>query len=201
MRIYCDIDDVLSRTAESLLELAAREFGRVFSYEEVKSFDLQITFGFSDEEMKRFSYLSHLYENLITYEPVQGAVVGIKTLETKGHTIEFVTGRPATAHKATEDWLHRVGLGKFPVLYVDKYGREPPSGAGLPRTLSRDEFNERRYDIAIEDSPLALDVLRGWKETTVVVFDRPWNRSYPLASNMVRVKGWSEFCDIPEFLV
>lgn len=201
MRIYCDIDDVLSRTAEALLKLAADEFGRVLAYNAVTSFDLQLTFGFTDEEMRRFSTLSHTYEHLVAYEPVSGAVAGVKALAAKGHLVEFVTGRPATAHRATADWLARVGLGGFPVLYVDKYGRPCPRGDDLPRTLTPAEFAAIPYDLAIDDSPLALDALRDRPETKVVVFDRPWNRAYPLAPNMVRVAGWSGLCEIADFMV
>lgn len=201
MRIYCDIDDVLSRTAEALLKLAADEFGRVLAYDEVTNFNLQLTFNFTDEEMRRFSVLSHAYDNLIAYEPESGAVAGVKALAAKGHLVEFVTGRPATAHRATADWLERVGLGGFRVRYVDKYGRPCPQGDDLPRTLSPTEFAAIPYDLAIDDSPLALDALRHRPETKVIVFDRPWNRAYPLAPNMVRIAGWSGLCGIADFMV
>lgn len=196
MRIYCDIDDVLCETARALLILAREQFGRVCAYEEVVGFDLQRVFSLSDEEMRRFSVLSHEYENLVAYEPIPGAAESLRRLVAEGHEVDLVTGRPANSYRATEDWLKRVGLGEFPVFYVDKYNRPCPQTEGAPPTIPLARFCKRAYDFAVDDSPLALDFLRTWKNTRVLVFDRPWNRAYPLAQNMRRIKNWSEILSL-----
>lgn len=192
MRVYCDIDDILSETARALLILARERFGRDFAYEEVTGFNLQRVFSFTDDEMRRFSALSHSYEHLFAYQQVEGAVESLKRLSVEGYEIELVTGRPVTSHRATTDWLKKVGLEEFPVLYVDKYNRPCPQIEGVPRTIPLSEFRTRVYDFAVDDSPLALDFLATWPQTRVFVFDRPWNREYTLAPNMRRVSDWSE---------
>lgn len=196
MRIYCDIDDVLSETATVLCRLAERMFGKGVDYERVRDFDLQKVFALTDEEMARFSVESHAYENLLAYGEVPGAISAVKTLAREGHAVELVTGRPATSWRGTEAWLKKVGLDDIPVLYVDKYNRPATNDPEAPRRLALEEFLARSYDVAIDDSPLALKLLERWTSTNVLVFDRPWNRAYPLAANMRRVTNWREILDV-----
>ena len=194
MRIYVDMDDVLCETAASLCRLAERTFGRQVSYGQVFDFDLQRVFALSDAEMRRFMALSHAPETLAAYPVTPGAAEGLRTLRAAGHEVEIVTGRPASAHDGTERWLAAAGMDGFPVTYVDKYGRDAcyAHRPGDPRTISMDELLARAYDVAIDDSPVALDRLAVWRRTQLLVFDRPWNAAYALAPNMRRVLGWAD---------
>ncbi|MGI9538393.1 MAG: hypothetical protein ACR2PB_15080, partial [Desulfocapsaceae bacterium] len=47
--IYLDLDDVLCDTAVAYLDLIDREFGLQVDFEQIFSFDLQKSFGLSDE--------------------------------------------------------------------------------------------------------------------------------------------------------
>lgn len=190
MRIYVDIDDVLCETAASLCGLAARGFDRHVDYENVHVFDLQQVFGLTDEEMKRFAVLSHEPECLKNFPLTEGAVEGLKAFRDSGAEVDILTGRPAASHRATEEWLQSVGLGDFHVEYVNKYGRSFLHNPDDPPTVPLADLMKRRYDVAIDDSPVILKSLAEWKDTRVLVFDRPWNRSFELASNMTRVVGW-----------
>ena len=192
MRIYVDIDDVMSETARALCDLAAREFNRHVTYENVHQFNLQDVFSLSDEEMVRFVHLSHAPQCVCAYEQVAGAVAGVKALRDAGHTVELVTGRPSFAYKATSTWLASVGLPNEDVTYVDKYGRVYESAADLPRTLTMAELAARKYDVAIDDSPIVLARLADWTWTKVLIFSRPWNEQMACAPNMTRVHSWAE---------
>lgn len=192
MTFYIDIDDVMCETAATLCLLAEREFGRHVPYEEVREFDLQRVFGLTDVEMKRFSYLSHTPESLLSYPETPGAADGVRRLREDGHDISFVTGRPSFTFEATEEWLRRAGLEGYPVTYVDKYGRYTDPIPGAPRMVTLEELLARHYDVAIDDSPVVLPHLATWDRTRVLVIDRPWNAAYPLAPNMTRVKNWSD---------
>jgi len=194
MKIYVDIDDVLCETAAKLCEIAGREFGRRVPYDEVRDFDLQKVFSLSDAEMERFRELSHSEETLASYPATEGAVEGVKALAAAGHDVDIVTGRPASAHRGTEAWLRAAGLADFKVTYVDKYGRTGcfAASADDPPTVDFDDLRSRRYDVAIDDSPVVLSRLAAWPETRVLVFDRPWNAHFPLAANMTRVASWRE---------
>ncbi len=195
MRIYVDVDDVLCETAAHLCEIAAREFGRSVAYKDVFQFDLQEVFGLTDAEMKRFMVVSHDPDSLLAHPVTPGGPEGLRALCAAGHDVEIVTGRPASAHRPTEAWLARVGLADFPVTYVDKYGRDAcyPHNPEDPPTVPLAELLKRRYDIVIDDSPKVLAHLaEAWPQTRILVFSRPWNENYRLASNMQRVANWSE---------
>ena len=194
MRIYVDMDDVISETAAGLCELAARSFGRRVPYEKVFQFDLKDVFGFTDAEMREFMRLSHLPETLAAYRVTPGAPRALRALAAAGHEIEIVTGRPSYAAAGTRAWLEAAGLGELPVSFVDKYGRANvyQCGGDAPPTVPLAEFLTREYDVAIDDSPSILPRLAQWKRTRVFVFDRPWNRAYQLAANMARVSGWAD---------
>lgn len=198
MRIYIDIDDVLCETAASLCQVAARVFGKRVPYERVFQFDLQRVFDLTDEEMRRFMVVSHEPETLASYPVTPGAVNGVRALRAAGHDVQIVTGRPASSHGATEAWLACRGLGDFVVTYVDKYGRDGcyAHNPGDPPTVPLAELLQRHYDVAIDDSPAVLDHLAAsWPRTKILVFSRPWNQSYALAANMVRVSGWEAIRD------
>jgi len=192
LRIYCDMDDILCETAVSLCGLAFRLFGRRVDYEQVREFNLQTSFSLSDEEFRRFMDIAHEPENLMAYDATPGALAGFRALADAGHEVEVVTGRPAFTFRATRTWLDAAGFGAFPVTYVDKYNRPNPVDPEAPKAIPLAEFMTRRYDVAIDDSPVILPTLAQWKDTRVVVFDRPWNRDFALAPNMVRAKDWKE---------
>ena len=193
-RIYVDMDDVLCETAANLCRLAEREFGRHVAYSDVYAFDLQKVFNLSDDEMKRFMVASHAPGALLTHPVTPGAPEAVRALRKSGHDVEIVTGRPAYAHGDTERWLERAGIGDFRVTYVDKYGRDGcyAHNAGDPPTVPLEELLSRRFDVVIDDSPQILARLSGWLDTRILVFSRPWNESFPLASNMTRVRGWDD---------
>jgi len=194
MRIYVDIDDVLCETAVALCEIAERDFGRVVRYEDVHTFNLQEVFSLNDEEMARFRDLSHTVEALLSFLPTEGAVEGVKALVAAGHEVDIVTGRPASSHRGTEAWLKAAGLGDFKPTYVDKYGRIGcfDENKDDPPTVTMEELRARRYDVAIDDSPIVLARLAAWTETRILVFDRPWNASFGLAPNMTRITSWAD---------
>ena len=194
MKIYVDIDDVLSETAASLCDIAEREFGRHVEYCNVCEFDLQKVFSFTDEEMDRFRVLSHKTEELKSFPVTPGAVEGVRALVAAGHAVDLVTGRPASSHVGTEAWLKSAGLGDFTVSYVDKYDRSQIYALSPddPPTVGMAELEARGYDVAIDDSPIVLAKLAAWRKTRVLVYDRPWNADFALSDNMRRIGSWAD---------
>lgn len=194
MKIYVDMDDVLCETAAALCEIAAAEFSRKKRYEDIREFDLQKTFSFTDGEMKRFRELSHRPEVLASFAQTPDAVSSVRILVSRGHSVDIVTGRPASSHIGTKAWLEAAGLGDLPVTYMDKYNRAAEFTRSMddPQVFSREEVACRSYDFAIDDSPAALEILAGWRNTRVLIFDRPWNKSFAPKRNMRRVSGWND---------
>ncbi|HNX33093.1 MAG TPA: 2-dehydropantoate 2-reductase [Kiritimatiellia bacterium] len=197
MRIYIDFDDVLCETARHLSDLARQLFNRHVPYEAISGFDLKQAFSLSDAEIDALMEHAHRTDFLTDIAPAPGGLDAVRTLEERGHDLSIVTGRPADSHAGSLGWLRKHGLAHLNVIYFDKYGRAPavpPPDA--PKTLRRDEFETLHFDIAIDDSPAALDLLAPRRNCTVIVYDRPWNRLYAHAANMRRSASWPEIVNL-----
>lgn len=194
MRIYIDFDDVLSETARSLCGLADRLFGRKVTYDEVHVFDLQVSFNLSREEISRLMDEAHSYEMLMSYPESEGACRTLSKWIGDGHELEIVTGRPICTHEGSLEWLARRGIVDVPVIHVDKFGREPPPlSPDAPRSLSIEEFCEREYDFAVEDSPMAFAHLAKLRDCRVAVYERPWNMTVEMPSAaFTRCADWRQ---------
>ncbi len=197
MRIYIDFDDVLCETARHLSALARDLFNRNVPYEAISVFDLQQAFGLSDEEINTLMEHAHRTGFLTDIVPTPGGLEAVRALERCGHDLAIVTGRPATSHDGSCGWLEKHGVAHLDLIYVDKYGRaaaHPPEDT--PKTLSRTAFAALHFDVAIDDSPTALDLLAPRQDCTVIVYDRPWNRHYAHAANMCRTSSWTEIVNL-----
>ena len=197
MRIYIDFDDVLCETARHLSTLARDLFNRDVPYEAISVFDLQQAFSLSAAEIGELMDHAHRPEFLTALAPTPGVLDAVQVLERHGHDLMIVTGRPATSHTGSYGWLCKYGLEHLGILYFDKYGRAParPPASG-PKTLNRAEFAALHFDVAIDDSPAALDLLAPRQDCTVIVYDRPWNRRYTHAGNMRRTGSWPEIVNL-----
>ncbi len=200
MRIYVDFDDVLCETANTLSVLARRLFGRDVPFERIHAFDLSVSFGLDRAQYDRLMAEAHAPGTLLALREIPGASRTLLGWMEAGHEVEVVTGRPFATAVASREWLEAHGLGAVPVVHVDKYRREPPpSSPDAPRALTVEEFCERRYDFAVEDSPLAFAHLARIPGCRVAVFARPWNADIELPSPLFRrCEGWGgvgEFFD------
>lgn len=202
MRIYVDFDDVLCETARHLAGLARDMFGRQVAYESIAVFDLRQAFALSAAEIDELMERAHRTEFLAGIAPVPGGVEAVSALAGRGHDLVVVTGRPATSHDGSSAWLRKHGLGSLALLHVDKYGRAATEvTACTPATLDAAEFAQVSFDVAVEDSPAALDLLAPRGDCAVIVYDRPWNRGYRHAANMRRAASWREIVEMIERLV
>ena len=193
MRIYIDFDDVLCETARALSVLAREMFGRDVPYENIEFFDLEKSFSLSEAELDQLMARAHEDDFLMNLEPTPGGADAIRAWEAAGHEVLIVTGRQPTCHSGSMKWLRKYGLAHMEIIYVDKYGRAPvapPEDA--PIMINLEAFNQLHFDVAIDDSPAALDLLAPRHNCRTLIFDRPWNRAYPLTPAMVRAASWSE---------
>lgn len=197
MRIYIDFDDVLCETARHLSDMARDLFARDVPYEAISVFNLQEAFALSGAEIDHLMERAHRTEFLTGLAPAPGGLEAVRALESSGHDLAIVTGRPATSHDGSCSWLRKHGLAHLAIVYVDKYGRAPANPPpGTPKTLSLGEFNSLHFDVAIDDAPTALDLLAHRTNCTVIVYNRPWNQRYAHADNMRRSDSWTEIVDL-----
>ncbi len=193
MRIYIDFDDVLCETARHLATLTHELFQKQVPYEAITGFDLREAFQLSEQEIDALMAQAHETDFLAALAPAPGGLEAVRELDAQGHKLEIVTGRPASSHAGSLAWLARYGLEHLSLIHVDKYGRAPAQlPVGTPRTLTVQEFAALSFDVAIDDSPIALDLLAPRRECLIIIYDRPWNQHYSLGVNMRRTGSWHE---------
>ena len=198
MRVYIDFDDVLCETARHMSDLARELFGRQVPYEAISSFNLQHAFSLSDAEIAALMEHAHRDDFLADLTPAPGSLEGVRALESRGCELVVVTGRPAASHRGSRNWLRKYGLSHLGLLHVDKYGRADRHRAAdtVPQTLDLDAFAAQHFDVAIEDSPTALDLLVPRRDCLVIIYDRPWNSRYAPTANMRRSASWAEIVEL-----
>jgi uncharacterized HAD superfamily protein len=195
-RIYCDIDDVLSRTIEGLIDLLEREHGRRVPVEAVSDFSLTPMFGLAEDELSDFIDLSHTAEILALLEPVPGGADVLGRLYDRGCQVTIVTGRPPAAAPASREWLARHGIAHHELFFANKYDRPAPD-AHDARFLPLSEVMAMEFEWAVEDSLEMAVRLAGEGGMCVALMDRPWNRDLDavpgaVAERIVRCHSWVE---------
>lgn len=192
MRIYVDYDDVLCETARALTGLADQMFGRRVAYENITLFDLHQAFNIDAAQHAALMQRAHTPDFLLALDATPGAINTLSAWCASGLQVVIVTGRPVFSRGASLGWLAAHGIHGATLLFVDKYGREPPARPDQPRALTPAELRRERFDLAIEDAPTALDLLAANPASHTIIYDRPWNRAYipPNGATMVRYRDW-----------
>lgn len=196
MNIYIDFDDVICETAKSFCQIADRLFGIKKPYNEVHFFNLQQSFGLTDNQYDALMKEGHLPEILLSYEETDGASISINKIVDAGHDVKIITGRPFDSYEPSRQWLDNHNLSRLPLYCVDKYGREI-FNQNSTFNMTLNDLYAMSFDLAIEDSPAAFKHLEHFGNCQVAVFDRPWNKDAILPSdNYIRVKNWDQIVSL-----
>jgi len=184
--LYIDLDDCVCDTYISLGEFARERFGRDVAYENMRDYDLRVTFSFDEETYRRF--MREFHEKRLAQIPeTPGAVGVLKRWIADGREPVIVTGRPTYSHDLTRRWLAARGLGEMRILHVDKYAKlfnDSPD----PMITPFPALKGMGFEFAVEDSPNAVRMIRETGLCPYVIFSRPWNAGV----EGVRVNGWGE---------
>ncbi len=191
-RVYVDFDDVLCETARDLARLLEERSGKVVAYEDIRTFDLGVSFSLGAKDLDRFMEAAHAPEVIGRIPLVKGAREVMADWMARGLEVCVVTGRPLSTLDSSKRWLERHGVGYSRLIFVDKYQRAgPDSGATTLEELSRTDFL-----FAIDDAPAMLECLASRMSMPIVVFDRPWNQGSPKttdqARKVLRCGSWEE---------
>jgi len=191
--IYVDIDDVLADTSGALIDLAVSAFGKKVSFNDLKSFNLKVSFDLTQKEYEHFLNLAHQPDEILGLEPYGDAIAAVKRWIASGHEICIVTGRPTSTYETTLEWLarHDVPFNNF--LMVNKYARP---GMDEAIALPMQAFSQMKFQFAIEDAYDMAVYLADNMNTSVFLYDRPWNRSHKQNGKIRRFKSWKELQDI-----
>ena len=200
MRVYVDIDDVLARTIESLIDLLHETHGRRVEVEAVRHFDLEKSFDLSDAEIFAFMERAHADDALQRIEPVHEGVRMLADWVGDGHEVHLVTGRPPASNEASRRWLERHEVPHDALHHLDKWSRPTWNEGGLP-ALRFDELGAMAFDFAVEDSlDTAIRLVEEF-DLPVALMDRPWNRDLSAVSpgtrsRLTRCEGWGRVADV-----
>ncbi len=186
-KIY--VDDVVSRTTDTYVDIIEKKFGKKVKFEQIKSFDLRTSFGLTDNEFHYFFDLIHQSDRLLGFEPVEGAVKAMVNWAEAGHCIDIVTGRPTSALEVSLEWLEKHGVPFDSFTMVDKYNR-PGNDPGI--AISKQELTRRTYDLAVEDSLEMAIFLAQTMDVFVALYDRPWNARSKDHEKVKRCSSWQE---------
>jgi uncharacterized HAD superfamily protein len=195
-RIYVDIDDVLSHTAESLIDLLEVHHGRRVELEDFAHFDIGLSLGLNEEEATDFLHLAHQSDSIEGIRPVTGAAETLRAWGESGYEVALLTGRPPITDPSTRNWLLACDIHFESLGFVDKYGRGDTWDESIP-SLSLDDVRAMEFCLAVEDSADMAIFLVDELGVDVVLIDRPWNRELPASSRrgrgtITRCHSWGE---------
>jgi len=194
--LYVDIDDVLSQTIESLIELLDHLHDRRVDVAEVRHFDLEKSFALDRAEIAHFMDQAHSDEIIESISPTEGAVEVLDSWGERGDKVRLVTGRPPTTHQASRRWLETHGLRHDSLHHLDKWQRPDWNLDALP-ALRFEDIESFDFDFAVEDSLDTAVRLVEEFEIPVALMDRPWNRGVShlakgTRSLLVRCFDWKD---------
>ncbi|MGB9616924.1 MAG: 5' nucleotidase, NT5C type [Desulfomonilaceae bacterium] len=175
MNIAFDVDGVVLRSIEVILETINAKEGRTLTADDLSSWDLE-PLGLSPLTLKEA--VDRMYSEP-RIEPYEGAVQALsKIYQETRRPLLFITGRPdpRTAQKHLEalDWNPTV-----PEMIVVGGNRD-----------KRDYLRARQVDFMIEDDPKhLLDYLSIGLGVGLML--QPWNRHLPLPVSE-RFQGWRD---------
>ena len=187
--IYVDMDDVLCRTAKKLLAIVEREFGKRLIYEQLYTFDVCQACGLQPREVTEFYRIINQPDELLSLEPMEGAIPGLQQWIRAGYEIAIVTGRPPTTYESSIECLSRQQVPYHSFTVVDKYGRfETQNTSGI--TLA--ELADQKFCWAVEDSLPMAKYLADQMGIPVALLDHPWNRAEIEHPGIKRYNQWHE---------
>jgi len=187
--IYVDMDDVLTQSYQTFIDVLEREFGKKTAYSQITNFDLQQSFGLTSEEYSHFFNCVHDPKEIIRHAPVPGAKRVITRWRRKGYRISIMTGRPSETRDVSMEWLDFHGFVYDSFSIVNKYGRDASNG---DRSISLESLLTRAFDLAIEDSGQMARFLSEHMNVRVALLNRPWNQSLSFNNNVQRCSDWNE---------
>ena len=188
MIIGFDLDDVLLNFHDSLREFCNIQYNRNHRREEVVSYFIEDTFGFSREEGGRMVFGFYNDSCHQDIPPIEGALDGIARLK-ENHSLVIVTARPESTEEKTKQLISRY----FPDTFREVHFTNHFFGS-TNRRLKSELCRQLGIEIFIDDS---INNARDIAEigVPVLLLDAPWNRNQDLPPGVTRVYSWEEIIE------
>lgn len=185
MIIGIDLDEVLAKFVDPLIDFYNRRYGTSIKKDDAKTYDLWRTFGITKEEAKIVVDDFYNSDEFRALSPVEGSQNGVETLVQR-YSLCVITSRPSRLEEETKKWVVR----HFPDMFSGIHFSNHSSSTDQTRSKAV-ICDELSVDLMIEDHLLyALDVARSGRK--VFLLDSPWNQTDNLPSNIKRVMNWQE---------
>lgn len=187
--IAVDIDEVTADFISYFVYFHNLMYKTRIKKNQVSSYYLYQTFNTDKKEMGiRFAEFQSL-RLLERLEPAKGAINGINQLVKAGFSPHFVTARPQTIKKETQDWIKKHFKNiELPIHYTHQ-------GFGKPELRKSEVCKKIGAKILIDDHiENALDCAENGIK--VFLLNAPWNRTSSLPPNIIRVESWKEILQL-----
>ena len=182
MKIGIDIDDVIVEFNKGLLDFYNKKFNKIFEFEKMFDWRLNILFNMSLEEA--INFVKEFYDSLEfdKIELIFGAKESIENLA-KEHELFFVTARHLSVKEKTYSFIEQV----FPKFKKEIIFSSEEWNEGK---LKHEICKELGVEVLIEDrGEYALDCAENGIKCFLL--DKPWNKK-AMHENIIRVNNWNE---------
>lgn len=188
--IAIDIDDVLSRSAEVIIEYSNNRWGTSLTIDDFSE-DFTKLWQVDDEEMRR-RFDEYIELGMpFTYEHDSSAVTALGKMKANYHLI-IITSRSTRLKKDTISWVNKnyPGVFKEQHIYFAGFWDESLSGDAIKRTkgelvksLNADYLIDDQLKHCLSVSDLGID--------SILFGNYAWNRTENLPSNVKRSSDWT----------
>ncbi|MEK6900611.1 MAG: hypothetical protein AABX05_05795 [Nanoarchaeota archaeon] len=184
MKIGIDIDEVLAKQLEKLVQFYHLKTGKLIPVENFHTYYWPDVWGVTLEEGLRIDQEFKQSEYFDSIEPLENATEAVNHLK-KGNQLFIITARPIFFKEKTEKWLKKYLHGiPFKLIHSGDFHI-------TNKTKNKGEIcEELSIDIMIEDQDkYALQCAE--KGIKVILLNKPWNKQAE-HHNIIRVNNWIE---------
>lgn len=186
--IAVDIDDVLSRSAETVLAFSNERWGHEHTLEDLTE-DLAAMWQVTEEEREE-RWLEYMASgNFETYGVIEAAKEALEKLK-EHYTLIAVTSRRPILMEITEEWLE----ANYPGI-IDKVVCAQIYGVGKKNALhltKAEILQEIEAEYLIDDQTKHCFGAAGVGVKALLFGGYPWNRDVALPEGVVRCNEWKD---------
>lgn len=189
MKFATDLDEVLSRTNDGILEFSNPRYGLSLAREQIFSHDWSKVWGCSMEEATRRWHKFEDDPSFKELKPYEGSVEAIDYLKRMGNELYVITGREIFLEEMTNEWIKRYYPNKFSGVFFAKHPY-----VKTERKTKADFCKELNVDMFVDDdanyAKMCATVV-----TNVLLYKQEWNKNVDMPKNVHPVGSWPEIVD------
>ena len=179
MKIAIDIDGVVANFVASFIPVVKQRYGLSLNTRDIYVHDLDLVLGVTPDEAMEL-VRSTLRCDL---DPYPGAIRGLARLRRR-HEVTLVTARPEDMMDVTTRCLRERNIIYHSLLHF---------------TAGFKHQNEHAFDVFVDDHLREGFGFVG-KVPHIIIFDRPWNRTFNVSNLFKRAHNWRELVSLIERL-